>query len=167
MKIGEWVKSYRLEHGLSMQSFGDMCGLSRAYISILEKGINPTTNKPFAPTIQTLKKIADVTNTDFDILLHLLDGNQTVKIKSRTSQKDKLSCDENKLLKSYRKLNDVGKKEAIKRVSELGEIEKYCLDDLELPALTIAASGLDENTSIGNENAAIIKEHLEKLKKDK
>lgn len=61
MKIGEWVKTYRKEHGLSMQAFGDMCGLSRAYISILEKGINPTTKKSFSPTIQTLQKIAEVT----------------------------------------------------------------------------------------------------------
>lgn len=48
MNIGDWVKKYRKEHGLSMQAFGNMCGLSRAYISILEKGINPTTNKPFS-----------------------------------------------------------------------------------------------------------------------
>lgn len=80
MKIGEWVHSYRKEHGLSMQTFGDMCGLSRAYISILERGINPTTGKSFVPTIQTLKKIADVTHTDFDKLLSFLDGSQEVLI---------------------------------------------------------------------------------------
>jgi len=150
-----------------MQSFGNMCGLSRAYISILEKGINPTTNKPFAPTIQTLKKIAAVTSTDLDILLHLLDGDQTVKIKSKPIPKIELRSEENKLLNSFRKLNDVGKREAIKRVSELGEIEKYCLIDLDSPGLTIAASGLDENTGISDENAAVIREHLEKLKKNK
>ncbi len=80
MKIGDYVKNYRQEHGLSMQAFGDKCGLSRAYISILEKGINPTTNKPFSPTLETLKKIADVTNTDLDTLLKMLDDNQTVVI---------------------------------------------------------------------------------------
>lgn len=57
MKIGEWVKQYRKEHGLSMQTFGDMCGLSRAYISILEKGINPTTNKPFHLQCKPYKKL--------------------------------------------------------------------------------------------------------------
>lgn len=80
MKIGDYVKNYRREHGLSMQAFGDKCNLSRAYISILEKGINPTTNKPFSPTLETLKKIADVTNTDLDTLLKMLDDNQTVVI---------------------------------------------------------------------------------------
>lgn len=68
MKIGEWVRQYRKEHGLSMQAFGDLCGLSRAYISILEKGINPTTNEPFSPTIQTVQKIADVTGLDLNLL---------------------------------------------------------------------------------------------------
>lgn len=74
MKIGEWVRSYRKEHGLSMQAFGDMCGLSRAYISILEKGVNPTTNKPFSPTMQTVQKIAEVTGLD----LNSLDKDQTI-----------------------------------------------------------------------------------------
>lgn len=86
MKIGDYVKNYRREHGLSMQAFGDKCNLSRAYISILEKGINPTTNKPFSPTLETLKKIADVTNTDLDTLLKMLDDNQTVVINATTTQ---------------------------------------------------------------------------------
>ncbi|WP_293726910.1 LexA family transcriptional regulator [uncultured Phascolarctobacterium sp.] len=83
MKIGEYVKQYREEHGLSMQAFGDKCGLSRAYISILEKGINPTTGKSFAPTIETLKKIADVTNTNLDTLLKMLDGTQVIVVNSK------------------------------------------------------------------------------------
>lgn len=86
MKIGDYVKNYRREHGLSMQAFGDKCNLSRAYISILEKGINPTTNKPFSPTLETLKKIADVTNTDLDTLLKMLDDNQTVVINATATQ---------------------------------------------------------------------------------
>lgn len=168
MKIGDWVKNYRKEHGLSMQVFGDMCGLSKAYISILEKGINPTTNKPFAPTIQTLKKIADVTNTDFEILLHLLDGDQPVTVNSTYSTKVAVSHipqDEKKLIASYRRLNNLGKKEAVKRVSELGEIEKYCDNILSSQNLTIAASGLDENTPLSNANKDIIQQALKRMKK--
>ena len=80
MTIGEWVKQYRKSHGMSMQAFGDVCGLSRAYISILEKGINPTTGKPFIPTIQTIRKIADCTGTDFDSLFAMIDGSQKVTV---------------------------------------------------------------------------------------
>lgn len=80
MTIGEWVNQYRKSHGMSMQAFGDVCGLSRAYISILEKGINPTTGKPFIPTIQTIRKIADCTGTDFDSLFSMIDGSQKVTV---------------------------------------------------------------------------------------
>lgn len=116
MKIGEWVHSYRKEHGLSMQTFGDMCGLSRAYISILERGINPTTGKSFVPTIQTLKKIADVTHTDFDKLLSFLDGSQKVLINCPSEETApngfiKLSPTEQQHIKKYRKLSPAGKKE--------------------------------------------------------
>jgi len=78
MKIGEYVKQYRITHGLSMQDFGVICGLSRAYISILEKGINPTTNRPFTPSIDTLKRIAEATNSDLDSLLQILDNEDAV-----------------------------------------------------------------------------------------
>ena len=82
MRISDWVKNYRKEHGLSMQAFGNLCGLSKAYISILEKDINPTTGKSFVPTLQTLKKIADATNTDLDLLFSLLDGSQEIEVNS-------------------------------------------------------------------------------------
>ena len=40
-KLGEWIKRYRLKHGMSMQDMANVCGFSKAYISMLEKGINP------------------------------------------------------------------------------------------------------------------------------
>ena len=111
MKIGDWVKQYRTEHGLSMQAFGDMCNLSRAYISILEKGINPTTKKPFSPTIQTIKKIAEVTGVSFDDLLHLLDKDQSIIVNSVSDAADDLTEDEKHLVEDYRKLTDDEKRE--------------------------------------------------------
>ena len=80
MTIGEYVKQYRKSQGLSMQAFGEKCNLSRAYISILEKGINPTTGKPFAPTVETLNKIAEATGVSIDTLIPMLDGNQLVTL---------------------------------------------------------------------------------------
>lgn len=37
MTIGNLVKTYRQEHDLPMQEFADRCGLSKSYISMLEK----------------------------------------------------------------------------------------------------------------------------------
>lgn len=107
MTIGEYVKRYRKSQGLSMQAFGDKCNLSRAYISILEKGINPTTGKAFAPTIETLSKIAEVTGVTIDTLLPMLDGNQLVTVNSPTA----LTQQEENHIKKYRQLNADGKEE--------------------------------------------------------
>lgn len=109
MNIKEYVYNYRKEHGLSMQAFGDMCGLSRAYISILEKGINPTTGKAFVPTIDTLKKIADVTSTDLDSLLKMLDDSQSVMVNISPAPTIKLTAQEEEHIKKYRQLNADGK----------------------------------------------------------
>lgn len=109
MNIKEYVYNYRKKHSLSMQAFGDMCGLSRAYISILEKGINPTTGKPFIPTIDTLKKIAEVTGTDLYSLLKMLDDSQPVIVNIPPAPMLQLTDQEKTMIKKYRQLNADGK----------------------------------------------------------
>ena len=141
MNIGDWVKKYRKEHGLSMQAFGNMCGLSRAYISILEKGINPTTNKPFSPTYQTLKKIADVTGIPIQDLLDSLDKSQSVIINSteyshtqtsnipknlqRYSQILKEVPDVEEVVESYAALDAVDRAEIRGEIKGLLKSDKY------------------------------------------
>ena len=107
MNIGEYVKQYRKKHALSMHAFGKLCGLSRAYISILEKGINPTTNKSFVPTLETLNKIAIGTNNTLDNLLKLLDKTQPITVNSISF--DNLNIKEQTLIKKYRQLDSDGK----------------------------------------------------------
>lgn len=80
MRLGEWIKQYRKERGLSMQRFADMCGFSKAYIGQLEKGINPKTKKPMSPTMQTFTKIANSVGMSVDQLLEKLDDDQPVSI---------------------------------------------------------------------------------------
>lgn len=80
MKLGDWLKTYREQHALSMQELADLCGFSKAYINILEKGINPKTKKPVSPTMQTFEKIARGTNTNVDALLKILDGDQPITL---------------------------------------------------------------------------------------
>lgn len=80
MTIGNLVKTYRQEHDLPMQEFADRCGLSKSYISMLEKNINPRNNKPIIPTIETYKKIARGMNIDLDSLLKILDSTELVDL---------------------------------------------------------------------------------------
>lgn len=58
MKLGDLIFSYRTEHKLSQRQFTSQCNLSNGYISMLERGLNPSTKKPVTPTIPQLKKIA-------------------------------------------------------------------------------------------------------------
>ena len=59
MKLGDLIRSYRESHDLSQRQFALRCDLSNGYISILERGINPNTQRPVVPTIPQLKKLAD------------------------------------------------------------------------------------------------------------
>jgi transcriptional regulator with XRE-family HTH domain len=42
MTLGEYIKKYRSEHGLSQRQFANLCGVSNGYASMLEKGMNPS-----------------------------------------------------------------------------------------------------------------------------
>lgn len=69
MKIGAIVKEYRRKEGLTMEEFATKIRRSKGYISMLEKGENPNTHKPIAPTFETLKEIAKAMNLDITDLI--------------------------------------------------------------------------------------------------
>ncbi|MBQ8491305.1 MAG: helix-turn-helix domain-containing protein, partial [Acidaminococcaceae bacterium] len=63
-----------------MQAMADLCGLSKQYISVLEKGVNPNTKKEFIPSIETIKKISDGTGINLTTLIGMLDPDQQIGI---------------------------------------------------------------------------------------
>ena len=104
MRLSEWIKNYRLEHDMSMQDMVNICGFSKAYISMLEKGINSSTNKPVSPTMQAFEKIAKATGQDVDNLLRILDDEQPITIKPSAKN---FSDEETKLIDGYLALESV------------------------------------------------------------
>lgn len=80
MFIGQFIKEYRSKHGLSMQDFADLTGLSKAYIGMLEKIYNPKTNQPISPSLDKLNLIATGIGLPLDDLLKELDENQPVTV---------------------------------------------------------------------------------------
>lgn len=80
MTLGNIVKQYRADNDLSMDEFARRCSLSKGYISMIENGINPRNNKPIAPTLPSIMKIATAMNTDLEELLKIMDGNQKVTL---------------------------------------------------------------------------------------
>ena len=81
MILGDLIKEYRRELGYSRDQFAKMSGLSKAYISILERNVNPVNNKPVIPSLETIKAVAQAINMDFNDVIAVLDGNQPVSLK--------------------------------------------------------------------------------------
>lgn len=87
MLLGEIIKQYRDEHQMSLQDFANLIGTSRSYIHMLEKNVNPSTNKPISPSIETLKSLAKAMNMDLDFLLKQLNSNQQIYISENAYKK--------------------------------------------------------------------------------
>ena len=81
MILGDIVKEYRTRTGMNMQEFADKAGLSKAYISILERNYNPRSGKPPIPSLETIKAVANAVGMDFNDVIAALDGDQKVSLK--------------------------------------------------------------------------------------
>lgn len=78
MTIGEIIKKYRVETGMNMDDFAKRCGISKAYVSILERNFNPISKKPATPSLETIKSVAAAIQIDFNDLISMLDSDQPV-----------------------------------------------------------------------------------------
>ena len=88
MTIGEVVSNYRSSNHLTMQEFADRCGLSKAYISMVEKGKHPQNNRKLVPNLETLGKLAKGMNTDINTLVSVLDLDTIVSVNSQNNRED-------------------------------------------------------------------------------
>lgn len=94
MLLGNIIKQYRDEHEMSLQDFANLIGTSRSYIHMLEKNVNPTTNKPISPSIETLKLLASAMNMDLEVLLKQLNSDQTIYLNEEEYKKQFQKTDE-------------------------------------------------------------------------
>lgn len=80
MRLSELLKQHRERQGLSMEAFAKAAGLSKPYISMLEKEKNSNGGKPIVPSLRTMQKIAAGMGMKLDEMLKILDGEQPVGI---------------------------------------------------------------------------------------
>lgn len=74
MTLGEFIKAYRTEHGLSQRQFAEKCGnITHGYLAIIEAGENPNTGKKSVPSLDKLYSIAKGMNIDLKKLLESVD----------------------------------------------------------------------------------------------
>ena len=80
MTLGDLIKKYRNENNLSMAEFATKSGLSKAYISLLEKNKNPKTGKEITPSIDVIKKVSDAIGMNFDEVFSSIDSTTKIVI---------------------------------------------------------------------------------------
>mgnify|MGYP003308391292 CR=1 FL=1 len=85
MNLGEYIKEYRQEHGVSQRGFAAISGLTNGYISMLENNKHPKTGEPIAPTLETYKKVAVATGLSFDDLIAMIDDNIVLNARPETA----------------------------------------------------------------------------------
>ena len=113
MELKDFIRNYRIEHGLSMEQFAKLSSLSKGYISMLEKGQNPQTEKKIVPSLTALNNIAQAMNMDLNYLLDTMDDLEVSLIPEQpiatTAKAIDFSEQEILLIKKYRQLDADGK----------------------------------------------------------
>lgn len=87
MTLGDLIKEYRTENEMSMAEFASKSGLSKAYISLLEKNKHPKTGKEITPSIDVIKKVADTIGRDFDDVFSSIDSTTKIVVNRSASMK--------------------------------------------------------------------------------
>lgn len=130
MNIGERIKKRRKELNLSVDDVANKLNKNRATVYRYES--NEIENLP----LNILEPLAKVLKTTPAALM----GWQNEESNKKETQLKSIyiSQEEKTILENFNKLNDLGKKEAAKRVAELTEISKY-IDDNELCATKVVA----------------------------
>ncbi len=80
MTLGELLKQYRTQHDITMDDFAKRSGISKGYISMLEKNQNPRTGKPIAPSLETIRQVAHAMGEDLNSVLAQLDDGYNVTV---------------------------------------------------------------------------------------
>lgn len=131
--LGTKVKLLREKQGLTQIELSQQIGIAQSSLGMIES------NKRI-PGRNTLKKLGTFFNVSID---YLLSDDENIT-KSKTV-KNETNLKEIKLIKEFKKLNEKGKDEAIKRIKELTELSKYNNVEIAAELIPLAAHEKDGN----------------------
>ena len=141
----EYIKELIKKTGLNQKNFAEKTGMPYTTLrSMLERGVENA-------SVNNVIKVCRALNICVESLYEQCNNIQLTK-------------EEKQLLDDYNKLNDLGKKEANKRVSELTEISKYTLDTNTYKEQTTIAAHDDDLTL---DEKAEMNRRIEEFKKNK
>ena len=92
MTLGDIISEYRKNTGMSMERFADTAGISKAYVSMLERNRTQRGDEP-SPSIETYRSVACAIGLDVDELIRKVDGK--VSIKNSVSSSPNVASQEN------------------------------------------------------------------------
>ena len=117
MNFSDNLKRLRKEKKLNQSDLAAYFGIGRTAVTSWENGST-------IPNIEVLDKLADIFDISTDDLLG----------RKPAIDRYKRNADTLRLLECYEKLNDIGKREAIKRVAELNMIPQYSAVEMAIAA---------------------------------
>lgn len=78
VELGEMIKQSRISRRLTQRDAAKMCRLSPGFISMLERGVNPSTGRPLHPSPATLMALSEGLGLEYEDLMvlagHWVDG---------------------------------------------------------------------------------------------
>lgn len=86
MRLGEIIKSFRVEHNMTQQKFADLCSVSKSYISLLENGKTSRSNTESVPSIDVVSRFAKTMGISVDELLRHVDPDQPISLKTKAPE---------------------------------------------------------------------------------
>ncbi len=119
--IGDMIKEYRLKKGLKQSELAQKANISREAVGNYERGDR-------IPNIEIVRKIANALDIPLNKLLEGSWEDYTEEIKEDLSNFGDSILRKN-LLERFNMLNSIGKREALKRISELSIIPEYIEKD--------------------------------------
>lgn len=78
MTLGDIIRNYRDAHEMSMEKFASTAGISKAYVSMLERNKTQRGDEP-SPSIEVYRSVARAMGIDTDELIRIVDGNLSIR----------------------------------------------------------------------------------------
>lgn len=73
MTLGDVIYQYRTTHNISMDKFSELSGISKGYISMLEKNQTQRGDEP-SPSFEMYRNVARTIGMDVDALIRMVEG---------------------------------------------------------------------------------------------
>ena len=82
MTLGDVIYKYRTQHGMSMDKFSEISGISKGYISMLEKNKTARGDEP-SPSFEMYKNVANTIGMKVDDLIRTVEGKISLETESQ------------------------------------------------------------------------------------